>query len=59
MFLEEQKMKKVIDHFKITISYSDGEIAETIRHTREGVAACVKNIWKDKSVIRFTVEEVV
>ena len=52
-------MKKVIDHFKITVSYSDGEIAETIRHTREGVAACVKNIWKDKIVIRFTVEEVV
>jgi len=51
-------MKKVIDHFKITISYSDGEIAETIRHTREGLAMCIKNMWKDKSVVRVTVVEV-
>tara|TARA_B100001287_G_scaffold267065_1_gene261715 strand:- start:143 stop:301 length:159 start_codon:yes stop_codon:yes gene_type:complete len=52
-------MKKVIDHFKITTYYSDGDVHETIRHTREGLAACIKNIWKDKSLVRFTVEEVV
>ena len=52
-------MKNVIDYFKITVSYSDGEIAETIRHTREGAAVCIKNIWKDKSLVRFTVEEIV
>jgi len=51
-------MKNVIDYFKITVSYSDGEIAETIRHTREGAAVCIKNMWKDKSVVRVTVVEV-
>ena len=35
-------MKKVIDHFKITTYYSDGDVHETIRHTREGLAACIK-----------------
>ncbi len=52
-------MKNVIDHFKITVSYSDGEIAETIRHTREGATVCIKNMWKDKSVVRVTIEEVI
>lgn len=55
---KEQKMKKrTVDYFKITTYYEDGVIAETIRHTREGVSACIKGIWKEEDVVRFTVEE--
>ena len=39
--------------------YSDGVIAETIRHTKEGMEACIKSILSDEEVVRFTVEEIV
>ncbi len=55
--LKELKIKKTIDYFKITTYYSDGVVAETIRHTREGLSACLQSIWKEEDVVRFTVEE--
>ena len=50
-------MKKVIDYFIITTYLEDGEVWETIRHTREGLSACIKSIWETDGVVRFTVEE--
>ena len=38
---------------------SNGEVWETIRHTFEGMEACVESILSDKEVVRFTVEEIV
>ena len=55
MYKEELKM---IKYFKITTYYSDGVIGETIRHTREGLSACIQSIWKLDDVVRFTVEEI-
>ena len=49
-------MKK-IDHFVIRTYLEDGEIWETIRHTREGLNACIASIWNTEGVVRFTVEE--
>lgn len=50
-------MKKVIDYFIITATMSNGDKWETIRHTREGLSAVIKSIWKDEEVVSFTVEE--
>jgi len=49
---------KMIKYFKITTYYSDGVVGETIRHTREGLSACIRGIWKLDDVVRFTVEEI-
>jgi hypothetical protein len=48
----------MIKYFKITTYYSDGVIAETIRHTRDGLSSCIQSIWKLDDVVRFTVEEI-
>jgi|TARA_B100000927_G_C16289610_1_gene398944 hypothetical protein len=48
---------KNIDHFVIRTYLEDGEIWETIRHTREGLTACIQSIWNTEGVVRFTVEE--
>ena len=50
-------MKKVIDYFVITVTMECGEVWETIRHTREGLTACIESIWKTEGVVKFTVEE--
>jgi len=50
-------MKKVIDYFIITTYLEDGEVWETIRHTREGLSNVIKGIWETDGVVRFTVEE--
>ena len=48
-----------IKYFKIQTFLSNGDVWETIRHTREGMNEVIRNIWKDEEVVRFTVEEVV
>ena len=48
-----------IKYFKIMSYYSDGVIAETIRHTKEGMEACVRSILSEEGLVRFTVEEIV
>ena len=48
-----------IKYFKIQTFLSNGDVWETIRHTREGMNKVIRNIWKDEEVVRFTVEEVV
>ena len=53
---EELDMKK-IDHFVIRTYLEDGEIWETIRHTREGLTACIESICQTEGVVKFTVEE--
>ena len=50
-------MKKVIEYFTITATMENGDKWETRRHTREGLTAVIKSIWKDKEVASFTVEE--
>ena len=50
-------MKRVIDHFVITTYLENGDVWETIRHTREGLSKVIESIWKDDDVIRFCVEE--
>ena len=57
IFSKELKMKKVIDYFIITATMENGDKWETIRHTREGLTAVMKSIWKDEEVVSFTVEE--
>ena len=49
--------KKKIDYFKITTYLENGDVWETIRHTREGLSAVIQSIWQTDDVIRFTVEE--
>ena len=49
--------KRKIDYFKITTYLENGDVWETIRHTREGLTAVIKSIWQTDDVIRFTVEE--
>lgn len=48
-----------IKYFKIQSFMSSGEVWETIRHTKEGMEACIESILSDKEVVRFTVEEIV
>ena len=48
-----------IKYFKIMSYYADGVIAETIRHTKEGMEVCVQSILSEKDLVRFTVEEIV
>ena len=55
MYKEELKM---IKYFKITTYLENGDVWETIRHTREGLSAVIQSIWQTDDVIRFTVEEI-
>jgi hypothetical protein len=49
--------KKIIDHFVITTYLQNGDVWETIRHTREGLSAVIQSIWQTDDVVRFCVEE--
>ena len=46
-----------IDYFSIQAIQSNGDVWETIRHTKEGMEIVVRQILKDEDVVRFTVEE--
>jgi len=47
----------LIKYFKITTYMKDGEVWETIRHTKEGMEIVLSAILKDQEVDRFSVEE--
>ena len=44
--------------FVITVYLNDGEVWETIRHTREGLEKVVNDLVSDHDVSSFSVEEV-
>jgi len=46
-----------IDYFIIQAVQSNGDVWETIRHTKEGMEVVLKDIIADKDVVRFSVEE--
>jgi hypothetical protein len=50
-------MKKTIDHFVIRTYLKNGDVWETIRHTREGMNNVIKGLFDDEEVVRFSVEE--
>ena len=52
-----KKTLRNIDYFIITTTMENGDKWETIRHTREGLSAVIKSIWKDEEVASFTVVE--
>ena len=49
--------KRVIDYFIITTYLENGDVWETIRHTREGMNKVIRDIWATDDVVRFCVEE--
>ena len=52
-----KKTLRNVDYFIITTYLENGDVWETIRHTREGLSAVMQSIWKTDDVIRFSVEE--
>ena len=50
-------MNKAIDHFVIRTYLKNGDVWETIRHTREGMNLAIKGLFNDEEVVRFSVEE--
>lgn len=52
-------MKTAIDYFVIRTYLKNGDVWETIRHTREGMTIVIKDLFKDEDVVRFSVEEMV
>lgn len=55
--MRNEEIEMLIKYFKITTYMKDGEVWETIRHTKEGMEIVLSAIIKDEEVDRFSVEE--
>jgi hypothetical protein len=48
---------KVSQKFVITAYQYDGDIWETVRHTKDGMNTVIQQILEDGNIMRYTVEE--